>query len=92
MAKKKAKPTSALAGVPTDLANQVQSIRAIAQAHSLLQEGCFPHPKQPAVGATLNWLGALHKHAMDQAVKHPCARLVPELAAVVKEAQNGKTA
>jgi len=65
--------------IPKDLQDQLSSIRALAQCYNLLQKGYFPHGFGPAIDQSLQFLQALHGHAMSEAVKHPSASLVPEL-------------
>lgn len=65
--------------ISSELQNQINSIRAIAQTHNLLNKGMFPVGFSQAINQSLDFLQALHTQSVKQALEHPQASLVPEL-------------
>ncbi len=83
-------PTPAVdTAIPDDLNAHVETVRAFATCHGLLQVGQFTYPHFKSVAQALLFLQALHERATNEAKKHPKAHLVPEFK---MEAKNGKSA
>lgn len=84
------------AEVPKDLEAQVQSLKAFVSIHTLLTSGHFKAEQFQHVIAGMQFLEQLHKHAMEQAIAHKQADMVPELVAykqanAPKAEQNAKS-
>lgn len=69
-----------------EFADQLKSLGSLSTINDLLQNGAFPHKYRFALDQGLSFVQALHKIAMDEALKDPQADLVPELVAL-KEAR-----
>jgi len=78
--RKKTKTTGS--ELPEDLQALVNSLKAIAMTHTLLQKGAFQFPDYGAVAQSIQFIESLHKQAMSEASAHPKAHLSPELNAL----------
>lgn len=79
--------------IPKDLQDQMGAVEACATAFNVLDKGYFPHNYGPAVKASLHFLAKLHEQTVEQAMKHECAHMVPELKEALtkaKEATGGQ--
>lgn len=87
------------AALPKELEVQVQTIRAMIDAHNLLTLGSFPASHFQNVHNALTFLRRVCEGAVETASAHPEAHLVPELkefndkkkaSPVTPEAPNGQ--
>lgn len=65
--------------IPKELEAQVQSIRAFAQTHNVLATGTYARGYFEAVSDCIQFVKSLHARAIEVALEHPQAELVPEL-------------
>ncbi len=75
----------AVTPISQDLLDKVQAAKALVTAHSLLGVGMFQHRHQDALKQSIDFLTALHKQVLDEALQHPDADKVPDLAAYREE-------
>jgi hypothetical protein len=71
--------------IPTDLQYQINALKAITTAHSLINDARYPHTLLEAVKSSLQFLESLHGQALNQALSHPDAGKVPELAEIFNQ-------
>lgn len=81
--------------IPDDLNAQVQTIRAFATTHNLLNGASFPVGHMQIVTDCLAFLKSVHSAAVKAASEHPSAMDVPELKQYLEslkpEASDGAT-
>lgn len=87
---KKTKKSENLVPTPVEISKELSdklgSLRAITQAHNLLQQGHFPYSYKQAIEQSLIFLQALHEQVKADALADPQADLVPELKAQKEQA------
>jgi hypothetical protein len=71
--------------VAQDLLHQINALKAITTAHSLINDARYPHTLLEAVKSSLQFLESLHGQALNQALSHPDAGKVPELAEIFNQ-------
>jgi hypothetical protein len=78
--------------IPKDLEAQIHTIQAFAQCHAVMHKASFPAQVFQAAMDCIGFLKQAHQTAVEKALEHPNAELVPELAEVLKkEKENGQT-
>lgn len=77
--------------IPKDLQDMWSSVEAAATTANLLQKGYFPHSYAKAISASIAFMTSIHQGQVEACLKHPQAKLIPELKAELeKEAADGK--
>lgn len=61
------------------------ALKAIATAHNLLDRGLYKHTEQQAVIDSMVFLRSLHDQVKTQALAHPDADKIPEIADMKKQ-------
>ena len=73
--------------ISPELTGKLGSLRAVSLCHKLLSEAGFPITKASQVQNALSFLEALHSQLVDECIKDPQAKDVPELQQFMKEAE-----
>lgn len=80
--------------VPDDLKNQWGAIEACSLTLGLFDQGYFSPRHTQHIAPTMAFLSKLHEQAVENALKHPQAHMIPELKKLLdeqKDVKNGKT-
>lgn len=72
-------PAPAFVEIPSDLQSQLNAVKALAATYNLLDKGLYPASHHQVVAETIAFIRSLHEQALQVAIDHPSADLVPEL-------------
>lgn len=72
-------PQSASPQIPKDLQDQWGAVQACATAANVMKNGSFTTDYMEAVRASLHFLVKLHEQSVEACLKHPDAKLIPQL-------------
>lgn len=65
--------------IPEDLKNSFKSIQLLVNVHDLLLDGRYGYHQLKVLDQSLKFIEQIHKNALEAALKHPDAHLIPQL-------------